>query len=176
MSHLSSISSLKKDNDNDDLITILSDEPNIYNGLYPCINGFDNKLPYSRILLTASYPKNKNIFIVKKIFKKKNSRKTRYQWIITIKYTYNQWKELLNWKKSFTFDIFLTSDKLKKIKKYTLIKHIPIEQREQSLNINNDHFNGIWKSCFNRGAIQSKKISKKGQVILKIMLEDAAFF
>jgi hypothetical protein len=167
------IGSINKDSHNKDIITILSEPTDCFTGLYPCINGFDPKLPKSRILLLQSYVDKNNININRKIFQKKNSKKKRYQWYITIKYTKKQWNHLINWKKEFIFDIFLTG--LKQTSKKTIIPYIPVVISNTPIIISNDDFLGIHQSSFNCGAIQSKKINNN-LFVLKIMLEDAAFF
>jgi len=166
------IATVNKDSHNKDLITILSEPSDCFTGLYPCINGFDPKLPKYRVLLPQAYVNKNYIDINRKIFKKKNSKKRRYQWHITIKYTKKQWIYLKKWKKSFIFDIFLSG--LNKTNKKTIIPHIPIETNDTATMLSDEDFLAIHQPSFNRGAVQVKKINNL--FVLKIMLEDAAFF
>ena len=77
-----------------------------------------------------------------------------------------------NWKKYFIFDIFLTNKQ--HCKKKTIIPGIELNISDIPTILNDREFLGIYQSCFNRGAIQVKKINEL--FVLKIMLEDAAFF
>ena len=167
--------SVQENDDNIDLITILSEPKDHFTGLYPCINGMDPKLPRSCIILNCSHVERDNILFHKKIYSKKSSRKKRYQWHITIKYDNIQWTRLKKWKKDWVFEIYLINDNTGKTKKCPIIHNIPIKISNTPTMISNEEINEEYQSSFNKAAFQVKRL-QKDLVVLKIMLEDAAFF
>lgn len=167
--------SVQENDDNIDLITILSEPKDHFTGLYPCINGMDPKLPNSRIILNGSHVERDNILFHKKIYSKKGRRKKRYQWHITIKYDNLQWKRLKNWKKDWVFEIYLINNDTGKIKKCPIIYNIPLTISNTPKMITNEEINEDYQSSFNKCACQVKRL-QKNLVVLKVMLEDAAFF
>jgi len=169
------IRSIQENDDNIDLITILSEPKEYFTGLYPCINGTDCKLPRSRIILNSAHVDKDSILFHKKLHSKKGSKKKRYQRHITIKYNSLQWKNLKSWKKDCVFEIYLINNITGKIKKCPIIPDIPIYLSDKPFIIANDNIYDDYQSSFNKGAIQIKQL-EKDLIVLKIMLEDAAFF
>lgn len=167
--------SIKENDDNMELITILSEPKNFFDSIYPCVNGYHPKLPNSRVLMTGAYVEKKNILFHKKLYKKKNSRKKRYQWHITIKYNRKQWNYLKNWKHHFAFDIYITNYKENVVKKCSIVYNLPIMTSDIPHMLRNDDINEYYQSSFNRCAVQVKKVNSD-LYVLKFMLEDAAWF